>query len=412
MARLDAIPDQVRTHFSKRTLGGEEAARAYAKELGLDWDALSPQRRAGLLKAGTQGTAPGLEGTLREKLRKDDMADFADWRRQAETLGWNYAGVETHGPPMPPLSPEERLQKAYEAALPWLEKELEHRAVIGVGDVRAAALRGLIAHGIEKTADVDAVTERFMAEGVRQHGQETKLYWQDVEEPRQAKLTTALHVSQERTFITLAKEAAADRSDALNRDQVRQAIQQSGLTFSGEQAEAIHRLGEGGRLGVTDRRGGYWKNDEPSAAGQCLAQQQRDVHGIALAWRQADELVDAGIPQQRVKALSVFEQATAKGEIALSSKSVRGGRRARPARHTAGAGAAAASATARLPHGVDGRSQATRQHRGRPDYRTVAPRVGGRTSAAKSSPPAGRRASESSNRQFVPRGKGRRGARP
>ena len=85
MARLDAIPDPVRTHFSKRTLGGEEAARAYAKELGLDWDTLTPQRRAGLLKAGTQGTAPGLDGTLREKLRKDDMADFADWRRQAET---------------------------------------------------------------------------------------------------------------------------------------------------------------------------------------------------------------------------------------------------------------------------------------------------------------------------------------
>jgi TrwC relaxase len=42
MARLDAIPDPVRTHFSKRTLGGEEAARAYAKELGLDWDTLAP----------------------------------------------------------------------------------------------------------------------------------------------------------------------------------------------------------------------------------------------------------------------------------------------------------------------------------------------------------------------------------
>ena len=171
MARLDAIPDPVRTHFSKRTLGGEEAARAYAKELGLDWDTLAPERRAGLLKAGTQGTAPGLDGTLREKLRKDDMADFADWRRQADGLGWRYAGIETHGPPMPPLSPEERLQKAYEVALPWLEKELDRRAVIGVGEVRAAALRGLIAHGIEKTADVDAVTERFMAQGVMQHGQ-------------------------------------------------------------------------------------------------------------------------------------------------------------------------------------------------------------------------------------------------
>ena len=186
------------------------------------------------------------------------------------------------GLPMPPLSPEERLQKAYEAALPWLEKELEHRAVIGVGDVRAAALRGLIAHGIEKTADIDAVTERFMAEGVRQHGQETQLYWQDVEEPRQAKLTAALHVSQERTFIALAKEAAADRGDALNRDQVRQAIQQSGFTFSGEQTEAIHRLGEGGRLGCTDRRGGFGKTTSLQPLVSAWHSQARDVHGIAL----------------------------------------------------------------------------------------------------------------------------------
>ena len=322
MARLDAIPDAVRTHFSKRTMGGEEAARAYAKELGLDWDTLAPQRRAGLLKAGTQGTAPGLDGTLREKLRKDDMADFADWRRQADGLGWRYAGVEIHGPPMPPLSPEKRLQKAYEVALPWLEKELDRRAVVGVGEVRAAALRGLIAHGIEKSADIDAVTERFMAEGVRQHGQDTKLYWQETNEPRQAKLTTALHVSQERAFIALAKEAAADRSDALSRDQARQAIQQSGLTFSSEQTEAIHRLGEGGRLGVMIGAAGIGKTTSLQPLVSAWHEQARDVHGIALAWRQADELVDAGIPQQRVKALSVFEQATAKGEIALSSKSV------------------------------------------------------------------------------------------
>ena len=140
-------------------------------------------------------------------------------------------------------------------------------------------------------------------------------------------------------------------------------------------------------------------------------EQARDVHGIALAWRQADELVDAGIPQQRVKALSVFEQAAAKGEIDAVLEIRRGGGRARPARHSARAGAAAAPATARLPHGVDGRSQATRQHRGRPDYRTVAPRAGGRTGAGDPHhAPAAERA-RAGNRRAVPRGKGCRGAR-
>jgi conjugative relaxase-like TrwC/TraI family protein len=322
MARLDAIPAEVRDHFSKRTQGGEEAARAYAKEQGLDWDALTPERRAGLLKAGTQGQVPGLDGSLREKLKKDDLADFADWQRQAKQLGWEYRGIETYGPPAPPLSPEQRLQAAYETALPWLERELEQRAVIGMGDARAAATRGLIAHGIAGSADVDAVVGHFMAQGVRQHGQVTGLYWQDTDDPRQAKITTALHARQERDFIRLAKVAASDRRDALTRSEVRRAMGETGKRYSGEQARAIHQLGEGGRLGVLIGVAGAGKNVSLQPLVNAWQGQGRDVHGIALAWRQADELVEAGIPKHRVKALSVFEQAGAKGDLTLSAKSV------------------------------------------------------------------------------------------
>ena len=155
---------------------------------------------------------------------------------------------------MPPLSPEERLQKAYEVALPWLEKELDRRAVIGVGDVRAAALRGLIAHGIEKTADIDAVTERFMARrACASTAQDDPLYWQEAEEPRQAKLTTALHVSQEQD-VHHAGEGGGRRPErrAQPRPGQARAIGDSRASaLSGqEQLEAIHRLGEGGRLGV------------------------------------------------------------------------------------------------------------------------------------------------------------------
>ncbi len=321
MARLDAIPDEVRTHFSKRKQSGEEAARIYAKEQGLDWDTLPAKRRAGLLNAATQGTTIGADGIPRGRRRKDDMADFADWRRQAKEIGWEYTGLPPSAP-QPALSPKERLQQAYEEALPWLEKALEQRAVIGVGEVRTAALRGLIAHGIENTADVNAVAELFMTQGVRQNGETTRLYAQDTPEPRQVKLTTALHVSQERTFITLAKEAAADRGDALSFVQVNRAISQTGIKFTPEQSEAIHRLAEGGRLGVMIGAAGMGKTTSLQPLVRAWTEQGRDVHGIALAWRQADELADAGIPQAHIKALSVFEGAATKGEIALSSTSV------------------------------------------------------------------------------------------
>ncbi|WP_132294154.1 MULTISPECIES: MobF family relaxase [Roseicella] len=326
MARLDAIPTEVRDHFSKRSQSGENAARAYAASLGLVWDELTPERRTGLLKAGTQGEIPGIDGETRERLKKDDMADFADWHRQADALNWQYRGIETYGPSPPPLSPEERLQKAYETALPWMEAELDKRAVITAPDARTAALRGLIAHGIDTTVDIDRVTERFMEQGVRQQGQRTRLYWQEHDNPRQAKLTTALHVHQEKAFIELATAAAADRTGRLSASEIEHAIQQSGLTFEKAhgraQRDAIHRLGEGGRIAVLIGAAGMGKTTSLKPLVSAWNARQQDVHGIALAWRQADDLIDAGISRDRTKAYSVFVEAVAKGDVALSRQSV------------------------------------------------------------------------------------------
>ena len=49
---------------------------------------------------------------------------------------------------------------------------------------------------------------------------------------------------------------------------------------------------------------------------------QRRVYGIALAWRQADDLIDAGIARQDTKAISVFFKAVEKGDLVLDHKAV------------------------------------------------------------------------------------------
>ena len=234
MARLAAIPDHVRDHFSKRTLGGEEAARAYARTLGLDWDALPPERRSGLLKAGVQGTPAGIDAEAREKLRKDDMADFADWRRQARELGWRYDGIEGPQRAGPGPTREERIARAYEVALPWLEKELDRRAVVTGADARTAALRGLIAAGIEETADVGRVTALFRSEGVRQYGEATALVWGRAGERGEVGITTALHAADEAEFMRLARAAAADRTGALRAGEIAAAAGRIGLAFEGD----------------------------------------------------------------------------------------------------------------------------------------------------------------------------------
>ena len=47
-ARITAIPEDVRAAFSKRTRNGTAAARAYARDCGLDWDSLDDARKVGL----------------------------------------------------------------------------------------------------------------------------------------------------------------------------------------------------------------------------------------------------------------------------------------------------------------------------------------------------------------------------
>ncbi|GEO42632.1 hypothetical protein SAE02_67800 [Skermanella aerolata] len=326
-ARLTAIPETVRSHFSKKTVNGEEVAREYAKTQGLDWDALTPERKTGLLKSGTQGMAlRGLDADTIGKLKKDDMADFADWKRQAAELNWKHDTILTRQPDGPQIEREKRLDRAYREALPWLEKDLDSRAVITWAEVRTAAARGLIASGIDSTAEIEAVTSLFRQKGVRQYGEMTTLLVAGDDGERHTKVTTGLHLAHEQEFIEKAKAAADDRSGALSRNQIKQAIRQSGLSFEGDhgraQLNAIHRLGEGGKLGVLIGAAGAGKTTLMQPLISAWQAHGKQVYGIALAWRQADDLTDAGIHQRDVKALSVFFQAVEKEQITLDRKAV------------------------------------------------------------------------------------------
>ncbi|KAF2174496.1 hypothetical protein K469DRAFT_688357, partial [Zopfia rhizophila CBS 207.26] len=262
----------------------------------------------------------------RRKLRKDDMADFADWRRQARELGWRYEGIEGPRRAGPGPTREERIARAYEAALPWLERELDRRAVVSGADARTAALRGLIAAGIEETADVGRVTALFRSEGVRQYGEATALVWGRAGERGEVGITTALHAADEAEFMRLARAAAGDRTGALRAGEIAAAAGRSGLAFEGEhgaaQRRAMHRLGEGGRLGVVVGAAGSGKTTLLRPLVAAWTGQGRAVHGVALAWRQADDLAEAGIAKENVRALSVFLDGAKAGAFVLDRRSV------------------------------------------------------------------------------------------
>lgn len=223
-------------------------------------------------------------------------------------------------------------------ALEVFDKSLQRRAVVDGAEARAAAACGLVAAGIDTPADVNAVMHALFDRGVRQDGTLTKLI------PRQAtdaqgnecmRLTTVLHADREAELIALAKTAADDRSGALTPAELDVAIEQSGLDFESTehgrtQLAAMRRLGEGGRFSVAIGVAGSGKSallgplvsawhsqGRHNALGRT-----RGVWGAALAWRQSDDLVGAGIAEERCFALSVFIDRVRNGMIQIDAADV------------------------------------------------------------------------------------------
>jgi conjugative relaxase-like TrwC/TraI family protein len=320
-ARMPIVPDEVRTLFSKRTNAGEALARKMAADEGLDWDALAPEQRATRNKNATQSFEQ------KQKGGKDDVADVADWRRQAkEVAGWEPGSLQLYGPPPPPLTPEQRIRQAYEVAVPHLAEKLEQNSVVKHYDLRIAALRGLVHTGNDGLADVSAVTKIMATEGVQQNGQQTAIVWGQEAGKRYHSITTTLHQSDEQEFIGFMKSAAADSSGAIPRSLLTQKIRDSGLDFSDKhgqaQRAAIERLGSGGRFGIVIGAAGMGKSTALKPLVAAWREQGRDVYGASLAWRQADDLTDSGIDPRNVKAFSVLIDGIETGKIKLARNSV------------------------------------------------------------------------------------------
>jgi conjugative relaxase-like TrwC/TraI family protein len=319
---LLGVPQDVQDLFSKRTKAGELLARQWTANRGEDWDRLTDAQRDARTKRATQSLDQKTKGG------KDDVADIDSWRLQAKTaLGWEQSTFLQYGPPAPELAPEQRHRVAYETALPFIERKLDQKSTIRHWDVRAAAGYGLVHAGTRDTADdINAVTRLMREHGVRQYGEQTALIWGQEAGKRHVTLSTALHESQEREFVALARTAAADRSAALPIGLLKQTIRESGLDFRGEHGRAqlamIRRLGTGGRFGVAIAAAGAGKTSALKPLVAAWKAQGRAVYGASLGWEQADDLMGAGIAQRDVKAFTVLLKAATEGELQLGRNSV------------------------------------------------------------------------------------------
>ena len=321
MARLRAVPESVVAQFSKRTNGGTEAARAYAELQGLVWDAMDPEHKIALLKSGVQDPRAA---------KSDDVSDMATWRATAQAMGYDHRSVLRPDEILPSVSREQRLETAYHAALPLLGKQFEQRAVLDGTGAGIAAAKGLIVAGVETAEDVNAITRAFRERGIKRRGEDAALIWGSVPGPQgreKIAITTSLEEREEKILIATARAGGRDTSSALAAAKIEAAIAAfPEIDFTSNHGRAqrttLEKLGMGGRVSLAIGVAGSGKSTLLKPLVRAWEDDGRTVYGMALAWRQSDELAEAGIAKANTRAVDPFLKAVIKEQIHLDRNSV------------------------------------------------------------------------------------------
>jgi hypothetical protein len=329
-AVVSAIPQFANEAFSKSTNQVLRNAKAFATSQGLDWDDISAEKKAEILREAAAAARLAKHG---------EKTDHRIWRDQAEAIGWEHASV-MEGLERAHVSDEERIEQAYAFAAKHLAEEFHTAAVVDHDRLRTHAARGLIGVGVAGgVKDIDSVVELIERKGIELRGEHVDLVaaWAPREdpddEPRQVlRVTNSAQIRVEEDLRRHAARAAHDTSGALPTAAIRRAIEDSGLDFDSEpehgaaQKAAIYALGEGGALSLLTGVAGAgkstllrplvaaWKADTRFDAGG------RDLVGISTAWRQADQLQDAGI--ERTRALEPFLKSVESGEFAPTRNTI------------------------------------------------------------------------------------------
>lgn len=317
MAFMPAVRSDVCDWFSKRHQQAEALAREMAAKAGQVWDRMKADEKIQSL----------LTGSMLSRQPSAGVVDAEVWRAQADALGYAPATFLSSGPGPQPASADLRLAAARDVALPYVAEDLVKNAVLGGGDVRAAAARGLIEHGIGAAADVGAVTRIMARDGVLQDGDRTRLVWR-VDERDRVKITTHLHRDREQEVVALAKAAAADKRLSLTPAKVEAAAKRTGLDFTGEhgqaQRAAVETMGTQGGLAVMIGAAGVGKTKAliPPLV-EAWRAEGLNVWGTALAYKAAKELEQGGIEADQCRrALDPFLSAVRRGDIQIDRKSV------------------------------------------------------------------------------------------
>jgi phage/plasmid primase-like uncharacterized protein len=340
MLRLTDVPQSACDLFSKRTAKGEESARQFAAERGMDWDSLVPRQKIKLMHEAVQS----------QRLGKEGGAHVETWRAEAAAAGYRHRSVLRPGREHLVADRAQRLPVAYEKSRQIMDELLEKRAVLEGSAARVAAAKALIATGVRDAEEVSTLTRAMRTHGVDQEGERTAIKWGVDSGLKFTRLTTDKWLQQEQEAIGLIKAAAADKSPALSPEAIKAAIgaieievrlHGDKLDFTkghgAKQRKIIEHLGTAGRAGLAVGVAGSGKSTLMMPLVRAWQTDGRDVYGVTLGWRQTagledagigtfrqnrQHLLEAGIAQERTFALTPFLSRMESGQMSLDKNSV------------------------------------------------------------------------------------------
>lgn len=315
-AVIDVVPDEMSQLFSKGRASVIIKAKQTAKEWGLDWNDLSAKSKHGFFNRAAS-----------DKLAKNDGgSEFERWEAEAGEAGWEHTTCMTGEPPLN-LTDTQRMEQAAAFTARHLAKEFDTTAVVDLEVFRRIAAWSLIGVGIKDHREVNKVVEATLDRGIAFDDQHSRLILGRTR--GKIRLTHTLQVELEQAVQSMAYAMGADHSRSLTREAAEQAIAASGIDYTdepgkkigGEQRAAACAMIEGPALVYVEGVAGTGKTTRvlPPAVAAWKAAGRRVV-GLCQAWRQTDDLSEAGIAERY--AVSVFLDQIKDGRIAVDGNTV------------------------------------------------------------------------------------------
>jgi hypothetical protein len=309
-ATIVGFDDDLRRHFSARTVAAEENARDYARRQGLDFDTLPAERKTELIKAGSSASR------LAKGKEEDPDAHFETWRAEAAEFGVDDAAIAAiwrGGKAPETLTREQMIERAADVALGKLAGLLTREALIDGRKFRDIAAHALVQFSRLKESDIEAVMRRAAEKPITVHGIETQIRMFRNSDG-EIKFTTQAQLDGERRLLEICE--AAPTTHTIEFDAVARRFDPERPPNEG-QIRAIRAIAEGGDITVVEGAAGVGKTTLLQAPVAEYKARGYTVIGLSIANRTAKALADAGIDEPRCLSIEAFVQGIERGQISL-----------------------------------------------------------------------------------------------